>query len=249
VGRQLVEQTAPHIKRVSLELGGNAPFIVMDDADVAQAADALLANKFRCGGQTCVCANRVFVQRTIEPAFVRAVVDRVERLQVGDGIDPRTDIGPLINRAALEKVNRHVRDAVAGGAERVLGSEPLTRSEDWGAFYPPTVLTSVRPDMDISREETFGPVVPIGSFDSEEEAVSLANATEYGLAAYLFTRDAGRAHRMVQRLLFGHVGVNTGTGPTPEAPFGGTKHSGFGREGGIEGLLEFCEIQTIVETR
>ncbi|MGH9162632.1 MAG: NAD-dependent succinate-semialdehyde dehydrogenase [Vicinamibacteraceae bacterium] len=245
VGKLLIEKTAPHIKHLSLELGGNAPFIVMDDADAEVAADALLANKFRCAGQTCVCANRVYVHRSLEDTFVRAVVERVSRLHVGDGTDPHTDIGPLINRAAFDKVRRHVADAVTNGARRAVGGDAPTLRENWGAFYPPTVLTSVEPEMAISREETFGPIVPISTFDSEDQVIALANGTPHGLAAYLFTRDAARAQRLIRRLTFGHVGLNTGMGPTPEAPFGGTKQSGFGREGGIEGLFEFCETQTV----
>lgn len=246
VGKLLIQQTAPHVKRLALELGGNAPYIVMDDADPVAAADALMPNKFRCGGQTCVCANRIYVHRDIERAFVEAISQRVASLRVGNGLDPQTDIGPLINRAAFEKVARHVGDALERGAVRQVGDDRPPPTADHGAFYSPTVLTNANSQMMLSREETFGPVVAIETFDTEEQAIALANGTPYGLAAYLFTRDTARADRMIRRLSFGHVGLNTGTGPTPEAPFGGMKQSGFGREGGVEGLLEFTELQTVV---
>ncbi len=245
VGKHLVAGTAPHIKRLSLELGGNAPFIVLDDADPELAADALLANKFRCAGQTCVCANRIYIHRDLEVAFVRAVAERVKKLRVGDGIDAGTDVGPLINTAAFEKVARHVEEAMRQGARRVVGHDLTPQPQNWGAFYPPTVLTDVTPQMAISQEETFGPVVPIGTFDSDEEVIELANSTPYGLAAYLFTGDQVRGQRIISKLRFGHIGLNNGQGPTPEAPFGGMKQSGFGREGGIEGMLEFCETQVV----
>jgi succinate-semialdehyde dehydrogenase/glutarate-semialdehyde dehydrogenase len=166
-------------------------------------------------------------------------------LRVGNGLDPATDIGPLINRAAVEKVSRHVQDAIDRGARRVVGTDPHNHG---ATFYPPTVLTHVTPEMLLSREETFGPVVAIGTFETEKEALDLANGTPYGLAAYLFTRDAARAKRMVSQLVFGHIGVNTGMGPAPGAPFGGFKQSGFGREGGLEGLWEFREAQTVAGT-
>lgn len=245
VGKILLEKTAPHVKRLSLELGGNAPFIVFDDADVLTAVEALKANKFRCAGQTCVCANRVYVQSKLLESFARETAERVGRLKVGDGMNPETEIGPLINRASFAKVQRHVQEAIQQGARRLVGCDPPASAEDFGAFYPPTVLIGVTPEMSIAREETFGPVVPITAFDTEEQALALANGTPYGLAAYVFTQDRGRAERVIAQLRFGHVGLNTGQGPTPEAPFGGMKQSGFGREGGIEGLLEFCEVQTV----
>jgi succinate-semialdehyde dehydrogenase/glutarate-semialdehyde dehydrogenase len=245
IGKQLIHDTSPYVKRLSLELGGNAPFIVFEDADIDDAATQLIANKFRAGGQTCVCANRVYVHRRIEQPFIEAVVERVRKLRVGNGLDPTTDIGPLINRAAFDKVAAHVADAISHGANRLAGDDPAPPRQDWGAFYPPTVLTNIRPEMRICREETFGPVLPIATFDNEDTVVDEANGTPYGLAAYIFTRDAGRADRVVPQMRFGHVGLNTGSGPTPEAPFGGMKQSGFGREGGFEGLLEFCETQTV----
>lgn len=245
VGKQLCLSTAPHIKRLSMELGGNAPFIVFEDADVEIAASQLVANKFRASGQTCVCANRVYVHKSIAGAVAVAVAERARSLKVGNGLDPDTDIGPLINRTAFDKVSEHVNDALEHGAKRVLGGDAPRPTHDWGAFFPPTVLSGIEPGMRITREETFGPVLPIAEFQSEQEVVEQANATPYGLAAYVFTRDQSRAERVIPQLRFGHIGLNTGTGPTPEAPFGGMKQSGFGREGGVEGLLEFCETQTV----
>ncbi len=245
VGKLLIAKTAPHVKRLALELGGNAPFIVFEDADIDAAADALIANKFRAGGQTCVCANRIYADRRVVDRFTQAVAERVRRLRVGNGMAPDTDIGPLINRAGFDKVAEHVRDALRRGARRIVGEDPPRPREDWGAFYPPTVLVGVTPEMLVCREETFGPVVAISTFDDERRVIELANSTEYGLAAYVFTRDARRADRVVAQLRFGHVGVNTGTGPAPEAPFGGMKQSGLGREGGVEGLFEFCETQAV----
>jgi succinate-semialdehyde dehydrogenase/glutarate-semialdehyde dehydrogenase len=245
VGRELIAKTAPYVKRLALELGGNAPFIVFEDADLAVAVDALLSNKFRASGQTCVCTNRVYVHRRIAESFTSAVAERVRKLRVGNGLEPQTDIGPLINRDAFDKVAAHVRDAIARGARRIVGVDPARPANNWGAFYPPTVLTGVTPEMLVCREETFGPVVAMTTFDEEEAVIEAANSTPYGLAAYVFTQDAARAERVIARLSFGHVGLNTGVGPRPEAPFGGMKQSGFGREGGWEGLLEFCETQVV----
>jgi succinate-semialdehyde dehydrogenase/glutarate-semialdehyde dehydrogenase len=247
IGRLLASQAGGQVKRVAMELGGNAPFIVFEDADLTAAADALVANKFRCGGQTCVCANRVYVHQTVEEEFVGLVQTRVARLKVGNGLDPETDIGPLINRGAFDKVARHVKDALQKGARRIVGHDPQRPEHDWGCYYPATLLIGGRQDMRVFQEETFGPVIAVATFGSEDEAIRLANDTRSGLAAYVFTRDHERAERCVRRLSFGHVGLNTGTGPTPEAPFGGMKESGFGREGGLEGLLEFCEVQTVVK--
>ncbi|HOB76384.1 MAG TPA: NAD-dependent succinate-semialdehyde dehydrogenase [Phycisphaerae bacterium] len=289
VGKKLMAAVAPHVKRLALELGGNAPFIVFEDADIEAAANHLIANKFRAGGQTCVCANRVYVHRRIHDAFVDAVAERVRKLKVGNGLEPDTDIGPLINRDAFDKVAAHVQDAVQRGARLIVGGQARRPEQDWGAFYPPTVLTGITPEMLVCREETFGPVIAVSCFDdegdeetclphrrdagakreggqdarppigeqevcppmgrggrsAEEAVIEAANSTPYGLAAYVFTGDAARAERVAARLAFGHVGVNTGSGPTPEAPFGGMKQSGFGREGGVEGLLEFTEPQTV----
>ncbi|MBI4578129.1 MAG: aldehyde dehydrogenase family protein, partial [Planctomycetes bacterium] len=245
VGQLLIRSTAAHIKRLTMELGGNAPFIVFEDADLEPAANELIANKFRASGQTCVCTNRVYVQQPVAEAFTGLVARRVEKLRVGNGLDPETDIGPLVDRQAFIKVAEHVRDALAKGARRIVGHDPEPPASDWGAYYPPTLLVDITPDMLVCREETFGPVVAVSTFESEDEVVDMANDTIYGLAAYVFTRDPARADRVIRRLSFGHVGWNTGTGPTPEAPFGGMKQSGFGREGGLEGLFEFCETQVV----
>lgn len=245
VGKLLIQKTAPHIKRLALELGGNAPFIVFEDADLEAAANGLMSNKFRSGGQTCVCANRVYVHKKIADSFAKLVTQRVAKLRVGDGMDVDTDIGPLIDRAGFDKVAQHVQDALSHGAQRLIGNDPAKPDHAWGNFYPPTVLMNVNQEMLVCQEETFGPVVAISAFDSEEQTIEEGNRTQYGLAAYVFTRDPERAKRVVRKLSFGHVGVNTGTGPTPEAPFGGMKQSGFGREGGLEGLFEFCETQVV----
>jgi succinate-semialdehyde dehydrogenase/glutarate-semialdehyde dehydrogenase len=249
VGKVLMANVAPHVKRLALELGGNAPYIVMGDADLATAADALMANKFRCAGQTCVCANRVYVHRDVAESFTRQMAERVGKLHVGNGLEAHTDIGPLINRAAFDKVDRHVRDAVERGAKRVVGGDRPRPQNEWGAFFTPTVLAGTTSEMLVAKDETFGPVVAIATFESDEQAVALANSTPYGLAAYLFTADAARAERMAARLRFGHVGLNSGTGPAPQAPFGGMKQSGFGREGGVEGMIEFCETQVIASAQ
>lgn len=245
VGKQLIEATKSRVKRLSLELGGNAPFLVFEDADLESAADQLVANKFRGGGQTCVCTNRVLVHQSVVTRFSALVRSRVERLKLGNGMDPSTDIGPLIDRAGWRKVHAHVTDALTKGATLVYGRTPEEPSGDARAFYPPTVLSDVRPDMACWREETFGPLVPISVFASDEQAIQQANDTEYGLASYVFTADRERAERVIARLQFGHVGLNTGTGPTPEAPFGGMKESGYGREGGLEGMHEFTEVQVV----
>ncbi|RZU99011.1 NAD-dependent succinate-semialdehyde dehydrogenase [Spiribacter vilamensis] len=242
VGRTLIEQSAPGIKRLTLELGGNAPYIIFADADLDHAADQLIGNKFRGGGQTCVCANRIFVHRDVAAAFADKLADRVNALTVGDGMDPATRLGPLIDENAVAKVRRHVDDAVAKGATRVFEGDTSGLP---GTFYPPTVLLNVPADAACYREETFGPLVPIITFSDESEVVAMANDTDFGLAAYVFTRDETRGHQVIARLHFGHAALNTGSGPTPEAPFGGMKQSGFGREGGLEGLFEFTETQTV----
>jgi succinate-semialdehyde dehydrogenase/glutarate-semialdehyde dehydrogenase len=247
VGKELMALAAGGVKRLALELGGNAPFIVFGDADLAAATAALVANKFRAGGQTCVCTNRVYVEAAVEPEFCARVVERVRELRVGNGLEPGIDLGPLIDRAGFDKVRAHIQDALDRGAERLLGADPAPPAADWGAFHPPTVLRGVRRPMRVCEEETFGPVVAVGTFQSEDEVVAEANATRHGLAAYLFSADTDRLRRVAARLQFGHVGLNTGSGPTPEAPFGGFKESGFGREGGLDGLFEFCETQTVAE--
>ncbi len=244
VGRKLIIDTAEQIKKLGLELGGNAPYIIFDDADLEKAADNLIANKFRGGGQTCVCANRIFVHENVLEAFGKKVAERVSRMTVGDGINGDVDLGPLINRAGFDKVKDHLEDALQKGATLIAGREPEDLPKDT-LFFPPTVVSGVKPDMACFREETFGPLVPLVPFHTEEEAIEMGNDTEFGLAAYVFTADEARAQRITGGLRFGHVGWNTGTGPAPEAPFGGMKASGIGREGGAEGLFEFVEPQAV----
>lgn len=245
VGQHLIRATAERVKKLSLELGGNAPFIVFDDADVDTAIEQLMGNKFRGGGQTCVCTNRLYVQAGIAEEFADKLAERVAALRVGDGMEETTDIGPLINQAGFDKVRRHVTDALEKGGKLRAGTHPSELPDSGSLFYPPTLVTGIIPDMACCHEETFGPFIPMTTFDTEDQALNLANDTDYGLASYLFTGDKERAQRMIAALRFGHVGWNTGTGPTPEAPFGGFKLSGIGREGGIEGLFEFVEPQTV----
>ncbi len=241
VGALLSQQAAPHFKRLSLELGGNAPFLVFEDADLDTAVDALMANKFRNTGQTCVCANRVYVARAIAEPFVSAVAARVRALRAGPGMEAGVDIGPMIDARGYAKVHSHVQDALAMGATLVVGGsgDPAQR------FFPPTLLTGITPTMACASEETFGPVIAISVFDDEDAMVQAADDTPYGLAAYVFTADRARADRVVAQLHFGHVAVNTGSGPTPEVPFGGFRCSGLGREGGAEGVMEYVELQTV----
>ncbi|QBM18874.1 glutarate-semialdehyde dehydrogenase DavD [Marinobacter sp. JH2] len=243
VGRKLVLDTAEQVKKLALELGGNAPFIIFDDADLDAAADNLIANKFRGGGQTCVCANRVFIHEDVAEAFGEKLAQRIGRMTVGDGMKDGVDIGPLVNQAGFDKVKRHLEDALNKGATLVAGKAPGELGD--GLFFPPTAVMGVTRDMCCYREETFGPLVPMALFRTEDEVIEAGNDTEFGLASYVFTADAERAQRVAAGLRFGHVGWNTGTGPTPEAPFGGMKASGIGREGGLEGLFEFVEAQTV----
>ncbi len=245
VGKKLMAATAPHLKRLALELGGNAPFIVFDDADVDLAVSNFMSNKFRGAGQTCVCANRLYVQSGIADSFAEKIAERAIALKLGNGMEEGTEMGPLIDRNALDKVQRHVDDALAKGANRIAGNQPNNPVDKAGCFFTPTVLRGVTAEMECVKDETFGPLAAIIEFRDEEEVVKAANRTEYGLAAYVFTSDRERASRVISRLTFGHVGHNTGSGPTAEAPFGGMKHSGFGREGGIEGLHDFIEHQTV----
>ena len=242
VGKRLAADCMGTVKRVSLELGGNAPFIVFDDADLDAAVDGLMASKFRNTGQTCVCANRVYVQDGIHDAFAAALAARAAALRVGDGLAGPTDQGPLINDAALEKVERHVADALAGGAHVLAGARRLPGE---GLFYAPTVLAGVAPGALLNREETFGPVAGLVRFTGEDEVLALANATRAGLAAYVYTRDGARGWRMSEGLEAGMVGLNTGLISTEVAPFGGVKESGLGREGSRYGLDEFLETKTV----
>jgi succinate-semialdehyde dehydrogenase/glutarate-semialdehyde dehydrogenase len=242
-GRSLLAQCAGTVKRVSLELGGNAPFLVFDDADLDAAVEGAIASKFRNTGQTCVCANRFYVQSGIYDAFAARLAEKARALVVGDGREPGVAQGPLITDAALEKVERHVADALARGAKLACGGRRHTRG---GTFYEPTVLTEVPPGVLLANEETFGPVAPLFRFDDEAEALRLANATEYGLAAYLYTRDLGRAWRVAGALETGMVAINAGILSTEMAPFGGVKQSGLGREGGRHGLGEFLEWKYVL---
>jgi succinate-semialdehyde dehydrogenase/glutarate-semialdehyde dehydrogenase len=240
VGRILMRQSAQTVKRLSLELGGNAPFIVFDDADLDAAVDGALASKYRNAGQTCVCANRIYVQDSVYAAFAEKLVAKVSGFKVGAGSEPGVQIGPLIEEAALVKVRAHIADAVERGAKLVLGGYDHPRG---GLFFQPTVLTDVDQTMRIAREETFGPVAPLFRFSTEEEAIALANASEYGLAAYFYARDLGRVLRVAEAIEAGMVCVNSGILSTEVAPFGGVKQSGLGREGAREGLEEYLETK------
>lgn len=240
VGKQLMRACADTVKKISLELGGNAPFIVFDDADLDAAVAGMMASKFRNSGQTCVCANRVLVQAGIHDAFVQRLQEAVSKLRVGRGSEEGVDQGPLINAAAVEKVERLVADAVQRGAQVVSGGGRLG---DHGYFYQPTILADVRPDMACFSEEIFGPVAPVYRFEDEAEAVRLANDTPYGLAAYFYARDLGRIWRVAEALEYGMVGINEGIISTEVAPFGGVKESGIGREGSRHGLDEYLELK------
>ncbi|HET9864702.1 MAG TPA: NAD-dependent succinate-semialdehyde dehydrogenase [Steroidobacteraceae bacterium] len=242
VGKLLMSQAAGTVKKVSLELGGNAPFIVLDDADLDAAVAGAIASKYRNTGQTCVCANRFIVQSKIYDAFAAKLTEAVKKLRVGDGLRGETDQGPLIDTKALAKVERHVADARAKGAKLLTGGQ---RHALGGTFYEPTVLTHVSPDMVLAREETFGPVAPLFEVATDEQAVQLANDTEFGLAAYLYTRDLARSWRVTEGLEYGIVGLNTGIISTEVAPFGGMKESGMGREGSKYGILDFTEIKYV----
>jgi succinate-semialdehyde dehydrogenase/glutarate-semialdehyde dehydrogenase len=242
VGRLLMKQAAPTIKKISLELGGNAPFIVFDDADVDAAVEGAIVSKYRNTGQTCVCANRLFVQDGIYDKFAAKLAEKVKAFKVGAGTEAGVVQGPLIDAAALKKVEDHVADALSGGAKAVTGGK---RHSLGGTYYEPTVLAGVTPKMKIFREETFGPVAPLFRFKTDDEVVELANHTEYGLAAYFYTRDVGRAWRVAEQLEYGMVGVNTGLVTTEVAPFGGVKQSGLGREGSKYGCDEFVEVKYI----
>lgn len=240
VGRILIEKSAATIKNVSMELGGNAPLIVFDDADIDAAVEGAMACKYRNGGQTCVCANRIFVQDGVYDEFAKRFAERVKGLSVGNGLSEGTEIGPLIDTAAVEKVKGHVDDAVSGGAEVIAGGGPHDLG---GNFFQPTVLANVSRAMRIFHEETFGPVAPLIRFRDEDEVIEMANDTRFGLAGYFFSRDIGRVWRVAEALEYGMVGINAGILSTEIAPFGGVKESGLGREGAHEGLEEFLETK------
>jgi len=240
VGRTLMAQCAGTVKKVSLELGGNAPFIVFDDADVDQAVKGAMISKYRNSGQTCVCANRLFVQAGVYDEFSEKLVAAVETLKVGSGLDPDVQQGPLIDAAALAKVSHHIEDAISKGAKLLLGGKPHALG---GTYFQPTVLGDVAADMTVAADETFGPVAPLIRFSSEADAIRMANDTIYGLAAYFYARDVGQIFRVSEALEFGMVGVNTGVISTEVAPFGGVKQSGIGREGSRYGMDEYLEMK------
>ena len=242
IGKLLMAQCSRTMKKVSLELGGNAPFIVFDDADLDAAVAGAIASKYRNTGQTCVCANRLLVQSGVYDAFTAKLVATVKQLRVGDGLVGETDQGPLIDAAALQKVEEHVADALAKGAKVAAGGY---RHALGGTFYEPTVLTGVTPAMMLAKEETFGPVAPLFRFETEAQAIAMANDTVFGLAAYLYTRDLARSWRVAEALEYGIVGLNTGIISTEVAPFGGVKESGTGREGSKYGILEYTELKYI----
>ena len=240
VGRILMRQSADTVKKLSLELGGNAPFIVFDDADLDAAVEGAIASKYRNAGQTCVCANRIYVQDGVHDVFAAKLAQKVAQLRVGPGVDPDVQVGPLIEEAALQKVEAHIADAIVQGAQLMTGGRRHARG---GLFFEPTILAGVTQSMRIAREETFGPVAPLFRFTTEEEAIAMANATEFGLAAYFYARDVGRIFRVAEALETGMVCVNSGLLSTEVAPFGGVKQSGLGREGSRYGIDDYLEIK------
>ena len=242
VGKKLMVQCAGTMKKLSLELGGNAPFIVFDDADLDAAVQGAIASKYRNTGQTCVCANRLLIQAGIYEQFAAKLESAVAQLRVGDGLAGATDQGPLIDAKAIAKVEEHIADALQKGAKIMLGGK---RHRLGGSFFEPTILTQVTPNMLVAREETFGPVAPLFKFDTEAEAIGMANDTEFGLAAYIYTRDLARSWRVSEAVEYGIVGLNTGIISTEVAPFGGVKESGTGREGSRYGILDYTEIKYV----
>jgi succinate-semialdehyde dehydrogenase/glutarate-semialdehyde dehydrogenase len=240
IGRQLLRESAETIKKCSMELGGNAPFLVFDDADIDAAVEGALISKFRNNGQTCVCTNRFYVQDAVYDAFVSKLSARVKAMKVGYGMEPGTDAGPLIDEAAVKKVEEHLRNALEGGARVLAGGQ---RSPLGGTFFEPTVLADVTEDMQLAREETFGPLAGVIRFTDEAEAIRMANASEFGLASYFYARDISRVWRVAEALEAGMVGINTGLISTEVAPFGGVKQSGLGREGSKYGLEDFMETK------
>ena len=243
VGRILMRQCAPTIKKLSLELGGNAPFIVFDDADIDSAVEGAMVSKYRNAGQTCVCANRLYVQDGVYDKFAAKLTEKVKGFKVGAGNEPGVVIGPLIDENGVKKVEQHVADAVGKGAKVILGGK---RHQRGGLFFEPTVIANVTPAMLVSREETFGPVAPLIRFKTEDEVIHLANDTEFGLAGYFYSRDVGRIFRVAERMETGIVGANAGIISTEVAPFGGVKQSGLGREGSKYGLEEFLEVKYVL---
>jgi succinate-semialdehyde dehydrogenase/glutarate-semialdehyde dehydrogenase len=240
VGKILMKQSAGTIKKISLELGGNAPFIVFDDANLDAAVTGMMASKFRNTGQTCVCANRILVQDSIYDVFTEKLLTSIKKLNIGNGLDENIQQGPLINQAAIEKVKEHIADATANGAKILSGGHSHPAGE---LFFEPTVLTNMKTNMRIAREETFGPVAPLFRFKTEEEAIFLANDTEFGLASYFYSQDIHRVWRVAEALEYGMVGINQGIMSTEVAPFGGFKESGIGREGSKYGIEEYVEVK------
>ena len=247
VGKDLIRKSADQVKRLSLELGGHAPYVIFEDADLEEAVDGLIASKFRNAGQTCICANRTYVQSGIYDQFVKLLAEKVTKMVVGHGTTDGVTIGPLIDEGAVEKADEHVQDAIAHGARLVVGGSRLTGDTyAGGSYYAPTVLEGVTPEMLISHEETFGPVAGITRFETEEEAIRVANETVYGLAAYFHTRDYARLLRVAEKLQYGIVGANSGIISAANAPFGGVKESGYGREGGAFGIDEYVDVKYVL---
>jgi len=240
VGKLLMKQCSGTVKKLALELGGNAPFIVFDDADLEAALPGAMASKFRNAGQTCVCANRIMVQSKVYDKFTKMLADATKKLKVADGFEEGADQGPLINEAAVLKIESHVKDALDKGAKLLAGGH---RHKLGGTFYEPTVLSGVTTEMLVAREETFGPMAPVFKFETEEEAIAMANDTEFGLAAYFYSRDIGRVWRVAEGLEYGIVGINEGIISTEVAPFGGVKESGTGREGSKYGIEDYLELK------
>ena len=247
IGKDLIRASAEQVKRLSLELGGHAPYIIFDDADLDEAVEGLIASKYRNAGQTCVCANRAFVQRGVYDAFLAKLTAKVEAMKVGHGLAEGTVIGPLIDSRAVDKADEHVQDAVAKGAKLVTGGVRLTDGEfAAGSFYAPTILDGVTKEMDIFYEETFGPVAGLTVFDTEDEVIELANDSIYGLASYFHTKDYARLMRVAERLEYGIVGANAGIISAANVPFGGVKQSGYGREGGSVGIDEYLDVKYVL---
>ncbi len=242
VGRILLRQAADQVKKCSMELGGNAPFIVFDDADLDAAVEGAIASKYRNNGQTCVCANRIYVQAGVHDAFAEKLAARVRQMPVGDGLEPGTALGPLINADAVAKVQEHIEDAVSKGAKIVTGGKPHALG---GTFFEPTILTGVTQEMKVAKEETFGPLAPLFRFERDEDVIAMANDTIFGLAAYFYARDLSRVWKVAEALEYGIVGVNTGIISTEVAPFGGVKQSGLGREGSRHGIEEYVEMKYV----
>ncbi|EWH01744.1 succinate-semialdehyde dehydrogenase [Halomonas sp. BC04] len=242
VGKRLLAQCAGTVKKASMELGGNAPFIVFDDADLDAAVEGAIASKYRNSGQTCVCTNRLLVQDGVYDAFLDKLAAKVAQMKVGNGLDDGVVQGPLINRAAVEKVQAHIADALEQGGRLVCGGQPHALG---GTFFEPTVIADVTPRMRVATEETFGPLAPVFRFDSVDEAIAMANATEFGLAAYFYARDYQRIWHVMEGLEYGMVAINEGILSTELAPFGGVKESGLGREGSHHGLDEFTELKYV----